>query len=425
MLKPGSGHFSDVFTVNKRRFATGLFWQPIAVGFTARRYAKVLARNAKDTAKLFVEYRSMIGLAFKNHGYMFGMPSAAAEIMDSLSEYSSFLAVFSVDRGYYLVAVRNGIILADRLFNTESDARTEFAKFMKIPDWAAVIAPSAWAIPRAIEKNLGLLLLHKPKYTLRAINIWQSRFISVFLLIVFFFCMFLLFREPLNQMRTKKPVVINPELAAEYKRQVDEKYKELDKQFEIKKQEPVKPLVLPYDVLPVPAQRAKQCYQAIGFLMQPITGWTQSVVVCDETRATAELNRTYGSLDGFYAQAEDFLPGAMVTEINDDTLSVSVALPDVERSASMDERDAETVERNVVSLFQTLHENVKTKVVVDTLTNGVETAKLNIVEIATTSKLLPMQFTKMFDGFGGFFITRCVWNAIARTWNYEVIIYAK
>ena len=112
-------------------------------------------------------------------------------------------------------------------------------------------------------------------------------------------------------------------------------------------------------------------------------------------------------------------------EIDDNTLSVSVALPEVARIASLDERDAETVERNVVSLFQTMQHKAKTEIVVDTLTNGVDTAKLNIVEVAVASKLLPMQFTKMFEDFGGFYITRCAWNAISRTWNYEVIIYAK
>ena len=159
--------------------------------------------------------------------------------------------------------------------------------------------------------------------------------------------------------------------------------------------------------------------------MQPITGWVQSSVVCDESRATAEFNRKYGSLDSFYAIASDFLPGATVSELDDNTLKVSVALPEVERVSSLDERDAETVERNIISLFQTIGADVKTEIVVDTLTNGVETASLNVVEIAASSKLAPMQFTKMFEDFGGFFITRCVWNAIARTWNYEVIIYAK
>ena len=424
LFKIGGNKLSDMLRVNKKRFAAGLFWQPVAVGYTPRKYAYTLAHNSKGKANLFVEYRSMVGLASKYRGYIPGMSSLAAELSDVLSEYSSFLAVFESDKKYYLLAVRNGIILADKLFNNEADARSEYAKFSKIPDWSAFIAPNSWGIPRAMEKNLGTLLPRKTKYHLRAINLWRSRILSLLLLAAFIGGIYMFFREPIEKMRTVKPITIDPELKAEYNRQIDEKNKELDQQFEIKKEE-IKPLVMPYSSLPVPAAHAKQCYQAIGFLMQPITGWTQSRVVCDETKATAEFSRKYGSLDGFYRMAADFLPGATVVEIDENTLSVSVVLPEVDRVASQDESDAETIERNVISMFQTLHTDVDTEIVVDTLTNGVDTANLNIVEIAASSKLLPMQFTKMFDEFGGFYMTRCSWNAIARTWNYEVIIYAK
>ena len=104
---------------------------------------------------------------------------------------------------------------------------------------------------------------------------------------------------------------------------------------------------------------------------------------------------------------------------------MNVALPEIPRAASQDENDALTVERNVISLFQAIDTDAKTNVVVDTLSNGVDTANLNIVEIEVSSKLLPMQFIKIFDDFGGVYMTRCLWNAISRTWNYEVIIYAK
>ena len=414
---------SELLRVNKKRFAAGLFWQPVAVGYTPRKYAYSLAHSSKGRAGLYVEYRSMVGLAARRKGYFAGMPSAAAEVVDALSEYSSFLSVFLVDKKYYLIAVRNGIILADELFNSEADARAEYAKFAKIPDWSAFIAPNAWGMPRAMERDLETLLSRKTKYKLRAITLWRARLFSLVLLVLFFAGLYTFFREPLNKIAEKPAkVTVDPGVVEEYNRQIDEKNKELDKKFEVRD---YKPLVLPYQSLPVPEQRAKQCYQAIGFLMQPITGWTQSNVVCDETKATVEFNRKFGSLDAFYVMAEKYLPGVTVVELDDNTLSVSVALPEVERVASQDERDAETVERNIISLFQSMRIKAKTEIVVDTLTNGVDTANLNIIEVAVSSKLLPMQFTKMFEDYGGFYITRCSWNAMSRTWNYEVIIYAK
>ena len=415
---------SELLRVNKKRFAAGLFWQPVAVGYAPRKYAYTLSHNSKGRANLYVEYRSMIGLAARRRGYYSGMPSAAAGIVESLSEYSSFLAVFAVDKQYYLVAVRNGVILADKLFKNEADARAEYAKFAKIPDWSAFIAPNAWGMPRAMEKDINSLLPRKSKYKLRAINVWWPRLFSLCLFCAFLFGFYVLFREPIEKMRNYQPVQVDESVQQEYDRQIEEKNKELDEQFQIEKPEP-EPIVFPYSSLPEPGARAKQCYQAIGFLMQPITGWVQTNAVCDEKTATVEFNRKYGSLDGFYSLAADFLPGATVTEINDNTLQVTVTLPTIPRAASLDERDVQTVERDVISLFQTLHSDVKTEIVVDTLTNGVETAKVNILEVAASSKILPMQFTKMFADFGGFYMTRCSWNAISRTWNYEVIIYAK
>lgn len=415
---------SELLRVNKKRFAAGLFWQPVAVGYAPRKYAYTLSHNSKGRANLYVEYRSMIGLAARRRGYYSGMPSAAAGIVESLSEYSSFLAVFAVDKQYYLVAVRNGVILADKLFKNEADARAEYAKFAKIPDWSAFIAPNAWGMPRAMEKDINSLLPRKSKYKLRAINVWWPRLFSLCLFCAFLFGFYVLFREPIEKMRNYQPVQVDESVQQEYDRQIEEKNKELDEQFQIEKPEP-KPIMFPYSSLPEPGARAKQCYQAIGFLMQPITGWVQTNAVCDETTATVEFNRKFGSLDMFYSMAADFLPGATVTEINDNTLQVMVTLPTIPRAASLDERDVQTVERDVISLFQTLHSDVKTEIVVDTLTNGVETAQVNILEVAASSKILPMQFTKMFADFGGFYMTRCSWNAISRTWNYEVIIYAK
>ena len=106
-------------------------------------------------------------------------------------------------------------------------------------------------------------------------------------------------------------------------------------------------------------------------------------------------------------------------------LVVQAKLPQVELSASQDERDPDTIVRDVTTLFQSIDTNLETNIVVDTLTNGVDIATVNVVEIAASSKLIPMQFMKIFEDFGGVYMTGCTWDAMRRIWNYEVIIYAK
>ena len=418
---------NQVITVNRKKYAAGLFWQPVAAGFMPRNYARSLARSVDKKLNLFTEYRAMVGLGARRDGLRAGMSSAAAAVMDSFPEFSSFLAVFDADKFYYLVAVRNGVILEDKIFASADAARAEYARLAEIPDWGMFVAPGAWGMPRAVERSLNELLPHAPRTVLRSISRFRAGVFSLALIAVFAMLMFGVFREPIMRMVAPRPQVaqINPELAAEYRRQIEEKNKELDQQFEIEKRPAPEPIVMPYESLPDVTARAEMCYQAIGFLMQPITGWNQTRAECGETHASARIQRSFGTLGDFYAMAPDIMPGAFVSEENEDTILMRAALPQIRIVASQDERDAETVMRDVQSAFQSIDTPVTVQIVVDVLSNGVETATVNIVEIAAESKLTPMQFMRIFDDFGGVYMTRCTWDAGRRIWNYEVIIYAK
>ena len=396
-----------------------------AVG--ARNYARSLARSVDKKLNLYTEYRAMIGLAARKNGARAGMLSAAAEVMESFSEYTSFLAVFMVSRGYYMVAARNGVILVDRFFESEDEARSEYVKMSEIPDWGAFFAPGGWGMPRAAERNIGDLLNGQSRAVLHTISRFGSRVFSLMLIALFVFGMTFIFRDSLVQMFAPRPQVaeLNPELVAEYKKQIEEKAKELDAEFEIEKTLPPEPIVMPYELLPDMMARAYQCYQAIAFLMQPVTGWNQVNVVCGEMHAIADFKRDFGTLDNFYNVATELMPGALVSEVNEDTLRVQVALPELETFSSQDERDPETVVRDITSVFQGINEGVDIQIVVDTLTNGVDVVTVNVVEVGAESKLIPQQFMEIFDDFGGVYLMQAEWNARTRSWNYEVLIYAK
>lgn len=418
---------SQVITINRKKYAVGLFWQPTGAGYVARSYARTLARSVDKKLNLFTEYKAMVGLGAKREGHRVGMESAAAAVTDALTEYSSFLAVFSVDKFFFLVAVRNGIILEDKIFEREEDARSEYFKLSEIPDWNALFAPSAWGMPRAVERNLSDLILNTSRSILKPISRISTGFLSAVLLVLFALAFGYFFREPIKQIVNPQPKLeqVDPELAAEYQKQVEEKNKELDAEFNIQKAPQPEPLVMPYDYLPDPMERAEVCYQAIGFLMQPVLGWNQTSVECGETHAGAWFARSFGTLGDFYNYATDLMPGAFVQEESESSLYARVKLPTINTYASLDERDADTVMRDVMTAFQSIDTVVDMEAVVDTLTNGVETVYLNVIEIAADSKLVPMEFMKIFENFGGVYMTRCVWNVSTRTWNYEVIIYVK
>lgn len=417
----------QVITVDRKKYAVGLFWQPTGAGYVARTYARALARSVDKKLNLYTEYRAMVGLGSRKLGHRSGMDSAAASVTDALGEYTSFLAVFAVDKQFYLVAVRNGVILEDKLFDREEEARAEYFKLSEIPDWGALFAPGAWGMPRAVERNLSDLIMRGPRSVLHPISRIGACVLSIILLAIFIVGVSWFFREPLEQMLNPQPKLsqVSPEIAAEYEKQVEEKNKELDEEFKIERASQPEPIVLPYDYLPDPEKRAQVCFQAIAFLMQPITGWEQISAECGETHASAVFKRNFGTLDDFYMIATQIMPGSFVQQESDSSLYVRATLPTVPTKASLDERDVETVARAALTAFQSAGMSAEVQMVVDTLTNGVETVNLDIVEIAAQSKLGPVQFMKIFEDFGGVYMTRCAWDASTRIWNYEVIIYAK
>ena len=418
---------NHTISVHRKKYAVGLFWQPVASSGGGRTGAHRLAHSIDGHYGLYVEYNQMIGLATRHSGCRSGMPSAAAEVVEAMSEHSSFLAVFEIPNGFYIVAVRNGIILQDKVYESESVARKEYSSLSEMPDWGAFIAPSAWGMPRSIERKIEDVITGHSHTALHSISLSASIVWSLLLLFLFLFLIGTVFRTSILETVSPRKSIqkIDPELAAEYKRQVEEKNKELDEEYNIEKKLPPEPIVLPYEVLPDVAQRADICYRAIALLMQQIPGWNQVSAKCDETHATAQIRRSFGTLGDFYEVATDLMPGAYVQELSDDLISVRVALPELDVVASQDERDTDTIIREVTTLFQGMDTPVEINAVTDTVTNGVDTAYFDIVEIAASSKMVPMQFMQMFENFGGVYLTACDWNSSNRTWNYEVIIYAK
>lgn len=418
---------SQTVSVNRKKYAVGLFWQPVSAGFNARNYARSLSRNVDKKLNLYAEYRAMVGLGARKDGARPGMRVAAAAVMDSFSEYTSFLAVFAVDNKFYLVAARNGIILEDKVFDSEDAARREYVKLSEIPDWGAFFAPGAWGMPRAAERNLADVLDGRNNTTLHLISRFGAGVVSLGLMVLFLLGLGLIFHDSVSQVFRSRPQVaeLDPQLVAEYKRQIEESSKKLDEEFEIEKTLPPEPIVMPYELLPDVMARAEQCYQAIGFVMQPIVGWNQVYATCGETYVVAEFVRSFGTVGEFYNIASELMPGAFVTEVDADTIRVRATLPALDAIASQDERDPDTVVRDITTAFQGIDTNVDTQIVVDTLTNGVDTASVNVVEVGAESKLVPMQFMKIFDEFGGVYLMQTSWDVRSRSWNYEVIVYAK
>ena len=415
----------QIITVRRRKFATGLFWQPVSVGNTAFNYAKQLSKNIDKKYTLFIDYKSMVGLGDKNTGVYAGLPSAAVEIVNSLSEFVSFLGVFQVNNYYYLVAVRNGVIIRDVLVERAEEARKLYAELSDIPDWGALFAPASWGMPKSQEKMIHDLVRYSVAAKLRPIDVFKSIWPTIaFFLIVGLAGLFLFGGKIRDLFTSKEPVQSNPELVAEYKHNIELKKQELAKQLELKKQQET-PIEYPYDYLPNATERANLCYKAIAFVMQPIPGWNQTYAKCDEDFVSVTFSRSFGTLNDFFVNGAEIMPGALVQQVSDDEVIVRVKLPQLKLYSSLDERDVESVMRDITTNFQQINISADIKSVIDIVSNGVRTENINIVEVSASSKLIPSEFIKIFNDFQGVYMISVVWNANTRIWKYEVIVYTK
>ena len=413
----------QVITVRHKKFATGLFWQPMGLGNNARNSARQLAKNSDNKYTLFTEYKSMIGLTNTRGGARGGMDSAAAHVVDALSEFVSFLAVFSVGSGFYLVAVRNGIIIRDVYLETLDAARKIYGELSALPDWGVLIAPADWGMPKSQEKNIADLISNANVGRLRQIGFMKSILPSILLAVLFILFGIYVLNNPIK-ITSESGTKLNPELANEYRRQIELKKQEiLDKK--LAQEQAIKSFQYPYDNLPDVMERAVLCYKAIAFVMQPVAGWNQTFAKCDGEYVSATFSRDFGTLNDFYEIGGDLMPGAIVQQTSEDEIIVRVKLPKLDTSASIDERDSATVARDIASIFQQINARAQINTVTDTILNNGITENLNLVEVAVSSKLIPSEFMYAFKDFQGVYMTSVSWRANTRTWNYEVIIYTK
>lgn len=412
----------QVITLNRKKYAAGLFWQPVNAGVTPYIYARQLIAKSKKKYTLLTEYKSMIGLSDGRDGVRAGMPAMAAEVVNSLSEFVSFLGVFQVDSGFYLIAVRNSVIIRDLFIQTEHDARKMYVELSNMPDWGGLFAPSSWGMPRSKERFLGELIKGGPVAKLRQISIVKTLTPSIVLVGLFLVLGLLFIYSPLLRTHKTEPVKLNQELLAEYQKQLEEKSVELDKKFEIQ----TKDQKYPYNSLPDVIERARLCYKAIAFVMQPVTGWNQRKADCDDEYVNVVFQRGFGTLNEFYDVGASVLPGGIVTQMSDNEVSVRVKLPKLDVHSSIDERSQEAALRDLTSLFQKINFRPNIRVVNDTVRFGVgKTETINVISVSYSSKMIPMEFMQAFNGFNGVYAKSVSWDTATKTWNYNVLIYTK
>jgi len=413
----------QVITIARKKYASGLFWQPVAGGQNPRSFARKIAKFVPGRIKYFTEYHGMVGIGSFALGHRRAMPIAAAEIMESFSEYNSFLGVFAVKQGSYLLAVRNGIIIADRLHASEDAAHAEYNKLSELPDWGTLIAPGNWAAPRAEEKHLEDVVSGETKVVAQSVSGFGKWMVTLVLLLIAAGIGGYLLKNPIMGMLSMhaNPEKVDQLAAEKYRKSMEERAAMVKNNLPA----PAR-LSMPYDALPDPVLRMRQCYDAITYLMQIIPGWNQVDATCDNTTATAHLHRSWGAMTDVLNFVKANMSDVTITENSDSDIVLTLDLVTLPTAARPPVMSASDVSRNVNSTFQLMGQTVDARPGVETVAGpNNTTAAVNLVLASAASKLVPLEFIKIFADYSAVAVPSVGWTARDRTWNYEVKIYVK
>ena len=176
--------------IDGQTYAVGLMWQPIQNLDDPIPEIREAIESEPDADLYCVRQdlltASQYGIGRSSLGHKNGMPSLAFSVTSALSQYESFCAVFQVKEGWWFLAVRNGLILAeeDVLFATEDEAKRAYTSMMAVPDWNACIVPAEWQLDGTIQLPLDDLVKKGRKIRLQEINAAHRTYFLLFVAVI-------------------------------------------------------------------------------------------------------------------------------------------------------------------------------------------------------------------------------------------------
>ena len=150
-----------VLKIGKTNYAVGLHWHTAEESGKAAKEARLAAKDDDQQADFFCVREadtSQYGLGRKDAGHKMGMPSLAAAMAHGFT--GNWLVAVSIAGGFYIAAMREGLILSDsdRFYISEINAREEFEEFYFSTEWDEVVAPEGWGDEDTTTKSVESLI---------------------------------------------------------------------------------------------------------------------------------------------------------------------------------------------------------------------------------------------------------------------------
>ena len=416
-----------VVTVDDQKYAVGLMWQPVQNIDDPNPEIRETMDSEPDADLYCLRQTSVFqyGVGRSSLGHRSGMPSLAASVAASLSQYESFCAVFQVEEGWWFVAVRNSLILAeeDVLFATEEEAQRAYSSMMAVPDWDACIVPAEWDIDGTIQKSLVELVAKARKVRLQEANAARRTYFLLFIAVVILAALAGLIMVLVNLWRSVfPPQTIQPVQVPQVIQPVAP---------EPESQKPWEKLV---DTKPLIEKCWGDIYQikSIAF-----PGWKIGLITCTKEGITTTWTKQgkEGFLSWMRFGIKEYEFTDLTVDVSGNTAVGNVAFSGIPVVGSVPTLTPTELQDDLAEIQQSTGLNLQfnQQVYLDPPNRPDGSRPPNqksytYFTFATNSDYTPWEWIQFFEKFSGFELTKIEYNPsndLTTKWRYEGRIYAK
>ncbi len=418
---------------NDVEYAVGLFWQPLQDVDDPISEIRETINIDPDTDLYCLYYGNspQYGIGSSKKGLFEGQAVGAIAVLESLKEYSSFLAVFEVPEGFWLLAVRNDLILPqeDMLYTDEEEAKKAFASLSELPDWEYKVAPQSWLIDDSQQVDLSVLLKKVHQVHLQKLSSARGTKILISLALLIMgvigligFFIYSAIKEVREEEKIMKPLPPKPE---------------------IRTIEPEKKQVKPWEKLVAVEPFLNRC-QEYSFQLKSmvIPGWSLNNIVCTPQEMTTGWTKTGGKgsrLAWVLAAVREYDFTKVQVELDASGTSATAKIPfgDLPTDVSLPTLSYEVLYRDMLDISQATGQSI-------TMSQGTVTVSANAnpsqnkgpitpsqgevytyLNFGFSTPFVPLTWVGFFDKFSAIELSEIEYDPKSLTWKYKGRIYAQ
>lgn len=411
-------------TVNGTTYAVTLFWSTLNNVSDPYEEVQETIHEMLEGSDLFCVRSGtspQYGIGSSAEGHKPGMPSAAAAIAEIYQDKPTFVAMFRVDEGYWLVAARTGVILAenDYLYLNEDDAKQAFKSILAMPGWERRIAPADWEIEDTEEVELAKILKSPRGSKLQRVDKSHQKKMQLMigggalLFLIIIYNMFGSAPAPKRKLGPIKPLA----------------------PVEVEEEKPIQFVeVKPWEKLHVNEDFLNRCYAGVQQVKaMVIPGWQVGDIMCTHAGLSTSWSMKSGHLGWLKRAFEEYSTAGLDYALSESGTGavVTISLGEIPLHNQTPKYMTFESRELLTDIFQAINMNINFGIdnVKSEIPTGIGGEKSVLTKIYNylvfnfESDLMWQEWLGVFNQFPALELTKLGYNIENNTWNYEGRIY--